>query len=76
MAKKKRPKASKPKPRRAIISAKPRLQVPIDVSKATIQGVEAAIADKLASQPTDFFMKNEKVIIEIEQFEMKGHNRE
>lgn len=76
MAKKKRPKASRSKPRRATTIGRPRLQVPISVSKATIQEVEVAIADKLASQPTDLFVKNEKVIIEIEQFENKGHNVE
>ena len=74
MAKKKRRTASRGKPRRAMTLAGLKLQVPISVSKATIQEVEAAIANKLASQPTDLFMKNEKVIIEVEQFENKEHN--
>lgn len=73
MAKKKRRTASRRKPRRAITLAGPKLQVPISVSKATIQEVEAAIANQLATQPTDLFVKNEKVIIEVEQFENKGH---
>lgn len=72
MAKKKRRTASRRKPRRATLAG-PKLQVPISVSKATIQEVEAAIANQLATQPTDLFVKNEKVIIEVEQFENKGH---
>lgn len=74
MPKKKRPTASRRKPRRALTLGRPKLQVPISVSKATIQEVEAAIANKLASQPTDLFVKNEKVTIEVEQFENKGHD--
>ena len=71
MAKKKRPKASKRKSKRAKKKeAVPKIKVPIiDRPQATIQDVEAAIAKKLATEPTDLFMKNEKVIIEIDDFE-------
>lgn len=75
MAKNKRQQASRRKTKQAKTKALRalKLEVPISPSKATIQEVELAIANKLATQPTDLFMKNEKVIIECEQFEEKGH---
>lgn len=79
MAKNKRQKASRQKTKQGktkALKALRKLEVPISPSKATIQEVELAIANKLATQPTDLFMKNEKVIIEIEQFEDKGHRGE
>lgn len=73
MAKKKKHQASKRKSKRAKTKVVRKLEVPISASKATIADVEAAIAEKLATQPTDLFMKNEKVIIEVEEFEHKGN---
>jgi len=44
-----------------------KLQVKIERSKAALQDIESAIAEKLSTQPTDLFTKNEKVIIECEK---------
>ena len=73
MAKKKRYQASERKSKRAKTKVVRKLEVPFSASKATIPDVEAAIAEKLATQPTDLFMKNEKIIIELEEFEDKGN---
>jgi hypothetical protein len=44
------------------------IRIPISASKATTQDVEKAIADKLATQPTNLFRDNRKIIIVIEKF--------
>jgi hypothetical protein len=44
------------------------LRIPISESRATAQDVEKAIADKLATQPTNLFRDTRKVIIVIEKF--------
>jgi hypothetical protein len=55
--------------RRATAKGQRKLRIPISESKATIKDVEVAIAAKLATQPTDLFIKNDKIIIVLEKFE-------
>ena len=44
------------------------IRIRISASKATTQNVEEAIADKLATQPTDLFRDRRKIILVIEKF--------
>jgi hypothetical protein len=75
MAKKTRKTPTKKKSRRAKAWGARKLRVSISESKATIKDVEAAIAAKLATEPTDLFKKNDKIIIEVEQFEGRPRSR-
>jgi len=68
MAKKKK-KAPKTRARSKVA----KLRVKIKATKSALQDVESAIAEKLSTQPTDLFTKNEKVVIECEQIGWKRH---
>ena len=50
-----------------------KLQVKIRPTKGGLQDVESAINEKLSTQPTDLFTRNEKVIIECEQIGWKRY---
>jgi hypothetical protein len=61
------PKTKKKVPKTKRRTKVPKLRVKIKPSKAAMRDVEGAIAEKLSTQPTDLFTKNEKVVIECEK---------
>jgi hypothetical protein len=67
MTKNPKKKSPETKPHRAKAGG-PTIRIPISASEATAQNVEKAIADKLATKPTNFFRDNRKIIIVIEKF--------
>jgi hypothetical protein len=67
MTKNPKKKAPKTKAQRAKASGHT-IRIPISASKAEAQDVEQAIADKLATHPTNLFRDSRKLIIVLEKF--------
>lgn len=67
MAKNQKKRAPKTKAKRTKAGGRT-IRIPISASEATTQDVEKAIADKLATQPTNLFRDSRKIIIVLEKF--------
>ena len=67
MAKSRRQKTSMKKSRRRSTRREVVLIVKVEESKSDTLDLEKAIRDKLRTQPTDLFKKNDKVVIECEK---------
>jgi hypothetical protein len=70
MAKSRRQKTSIKKPRGRSTRKRVVLIVKVEKSKSSTPDVEKAISEKLRTQPTDLFKKNDKVVIECEKEEL------
>lgn len=74
MAKNRKKKTPNKKSRRARAEEPLKIRIPIRESKATTPDVELAITAKLATQPTDLFKQNDKVIIVLEREDRKSRS--